>query len=49
MANEVVNVIKERLKDRWDHHRISEPMLRVYVKKGQISADDFKEITGKDY
>lgn len=40
---------KERLQDRWTHNRISESMLRVYVRKGQITKEDFKEITGKDY
>lgn len=40
---------KEHLKDRWEHGRISEPMLRMYVRKGIITKDDFKEITGKDY
>ena len=40
---------KERLQDRLEHNRITEPMLRVYVRKGLITKDDFKEITGKDY
>ena len=40
---------KERLQDRWKHNRISEAMLRVYVRKGQITKEDFKEITGKGY
>lgn len=40
---------KERLQDRWDHNRISEAMMRVYVRKGLITKEDFKEITGKDY
>lgn len=40
---------KERLQDRWEHNRITEPMLRVYVRKGLITKEDFKEITGMDY
>lgn len=40
---------KERLQDRWEHNRITEPMLRVYVRKGLITKEDFKEITGNDY
>lgn len=40
---------KERLQDRWKHNRITEPMLRVYVRKGLITKEDFKEITGMDY
>ena len=40
---------KERLQDRWTRNRISEAMMRVYVRKGLITKEDFKEITGKDY
>ena len=39
----------ETLIDRWEHGRISLAMLRVYVKKGVITADDFKDITGQEY
>ena len=40
---------KEKLQKRWEQNRIGEAMLRVYVRKGMITKDDFKEITGKDY
>lgn len=39
----------ETLKRRWDEGRITEAMLRVYVRKGVITATDFKTITGIDY
>ena len=39
----------ETLVDRWEQGRISLAMLRVYVKKGVITADDFKNITGQEY
>lgn len=40
---------KERLAQRWAQGRISETMLRVYVRKGVITAEDFEKITGKGY
>lgn len=39
----------DTLKRRWEQGRISESMLRRYVKAGRITADEFKEITGIDY
>ena len=39
----------ETLKERWEQHRITETVLRLYVKKGIIIKEEFKEITGKDY
>lgn len=39
----------ETLKKRWEQGRISEKMLRVYVKTGQITEEEFKEITGIEY
>ena len=38
---------KEKLTERWTQGRISEAMLRVYVRKGIISKADFEEICGK--
>ena len=38
---------KETLAERWEQGRISEAMLRVYVKKGVISKEEFEEICGK--
>ena len=35
---------KEKLTERWTQGRISEAMLRVYVRKGIISKADFEEI-----
>ena len=46
--NEVMSN-KERLTERWTQGRISEAMLRVYVRKGIISKADFKDICGKEY
>ena len=40
---------KERLSERWTQGRISEAMLRVYVRKGIITKVDFEEICGKKY
>ena len=40
---------KEKLTERWVQGRISEAMLRVYVRKGILSKADFEEITGKKY
>ena len=34
---------------RWTQGRISEAMLRVYVRKGIITKADFEEICGKKY
>ena len=39
----------ETLKERWEHGRISEGMLRKYVEAGRITAEEFTEITGKAY
>ena len=38
---------KEKLAERWEQGRISEAMLRVYVRKGIITKADFEEICGK--
>ena len=46
--NEVMSN-KEKLTERWTQGRISEAMLRVYVRKGIISKADFEEICGKKY
>ena len=40
---------KEKLTERWTQGRISEAMLRVYVRKGIITKADFEEICGKKY
>ena len=40
---------KEKLTERWTQGRISEAMLRVYVRKGIITKVDFEEICGKKY
>ena len=46
--NEVMSN-KEKLTERWTQGRISEAMLRVYVRKGIITKADFEEICGKKY
>lgn len=40
---------KEKLAERWRGNRISEAMLRIYVIKGIITDDNFKEITGNAF
>ena len=40
---------KEKLPERRTQGRISEAMLRVYVRKGIISKADVEEICGKKY
>lgn len=37
------------LKTRWQKKTISQSMLSLYVKKGIITKDDFKNITGSEY
>lgn len=37
---------KEKLAERWQQGRISEAMLRVYVRKGIITKEEFEEIVG---
>lgn len=39
----------EKLKERYDQGRITKAMLRVYVKKGQISPEQYYEITKEQY
>ena len=38
---------KEKLAERWEQGRISEAMLRVYVRKGILSKAEREEICGK--
>lgn len=40
---------KEKLTERWNEGRISEAMLRVYVRKGIITKEEFEEICGVKY
>ena len=44
--NEVMSN-KEKLTERWTQGRISEAMLRVYVRKGILSKAELEEICGK--
>ena len=39
----------EKLKERYDNGRITIAMLRIYVRKGQITPEQFYEITGEEY
>lgn len=39
----------ETLKIRWEQGRISEAMLKNYVKAGRITAEEYVMITGKQY
>ena len=38
---------KEKLAERWEQGRISEAMLRVYVRKGILSKAELEEICEK--
>ena len=38
---------KEKLAERWEQGRISEAMLRMYLRKGILSKAEFEEICGK--
>lgn len=40
---------KETLKERYESGRITKAMLKIYVKKGVITAADYEEITGEIY
>lgn len=39
----------EKLKERYEAGRITKAMLAIYVKKGVITAAQYKEICGDDY
>ena len=39
----------ETLKERYAHGRITKAMLKVYVKKGVITEEDYEDITGEAY
>lgn len=39
----------EKLKERYEQGRITKAMLRVYVKKGQITSEQYYEITKEQY
>lgn len=39
----------EHLKERWDNKRISESLLRKNVRVGNITPEEFTEITGIPY
>lgn len=38
----------EKLKERYEQDRISIAMLKVYVKKGQITQAQYEEIIGEN-
>lgn len=40
---------KEMAKKNFDRNLWTEDMLKRLVDNGKLSAEDFKEITGKDY
>lgn len=39
----------ETLKERYDSGRITTAMLKIYVRKGIISAEEYAEIAGESY
>lgn len=45
----MASVQYNNLKKRWEQGRISENMLRNYVKVGRITPEEFTEITGIEY
>lgn len=40
---------KETLLERYENGRIAKAMLKIYVRKGVITPEEYKEITGEDY
>ena len=40
---------KETLQERYENGRITKAMLKIYVKKGVISPEDYEEIVGEPY
>ena len=36
----------ERLKERYEHGRITKSMLKIYVRKGVITQEEYDEIVG---
>ena len=39
----------EKLKERYEQGRITIAMLRVYVRKGVITPEEYQEITGEEF
>ena len=39
----------ETLLERYENGRISKSMLKIYVKKGVITAQEYEEIVGEPY
>lgn len=39
----------DTLKERYDNGRITTTMLKLYVRKGIITAEEYKTITGESY
>ena len=39
----------EVLLERYQQGRITKAMLRIYVKKGVITAEQYREIVGEEY
>lgn len=39
----------ETLKERYENNRITLVILKVYVRKGVISSEEYEEITGEMY
>lgn len=39
----------ERIKERYDQGLWSKPMVKMAVRKGVITKDQYKEITGEEY
>ena len=39
----------DTLKERYEYGRITKAMLKIYVKKGIITHEQYKEITGEPY
>ena len=39
----------ETLKERYENDRITDAMLRIYIRKGVITQEQYLEITGRTY
>lgn len=44
MINPIVTLAKKYYPDKWN-----DSYIRILVERGKITADEYKEITGKDY
>lgn len=48
-ANKDTSLVGNKFKSNYDRNLWSEAMLRIAVKKGELSTVEFKSITGNEY